>query len=80
MIRKHTVDEVLKSLSRKRDVRIQGLQVQILSHDVWDEKKEKLVPNPRKSNDLGNGSLGKIDFLTKHCDYRREIVTKFDFK
>jgi hypothetical protein len=62
--RKHTVDEVLKSLSRKRDIKINNLEIQILVGDF-------------AHNDLGNKSWGKIDFLVNHNNYRRFNVTKF---
>src|SRR5512133_1607272 len=48
----YTADEVLRSLSRKNDCQISTHHriIQILQ--------------PRQYNDLGNGSWGKIDFLT----------------
>lgn len=62
--RKHTVDEVLISLSRKKSIKITGNEIQILVGD-------------KSNNDLGNGSWGKIDFLCNHNGYRRFNVIKF---
>jgi hypothetical protein len=60
MARKHREDEVLRQLSKKRDVKIhQGRQIEIISSR-----------NQRYTGDLGNGSWGKIDFLVNHCGYR----------
>lgn len=60
MTRKHNVDEVLRALRQKKDLKIQGNQIQIL----------------RNSSDLGNGSWGKIDFLVNHQGYFRQFVAK----
>lgn len=62
--RKHTVDEVLRSLSKKKDIKITGNEIQIL---VGKDSKQ----------DLGNKSWGKIDFLCNHNGYRRFNVIKF---
>ena len=57
MARKHKMDEVLKSLHRKKDLSIdsQGNVIYLLKEP--------------KNNDLGNSSWGKIDFLKKYCGY-----------
>ena len=68
MARKHTEDEVLKSLRKKNDVRVNGNLVLILNG------KNKKFP---KHNDLGNGSWGKIDFLVNHCGYHTMNVSEF---
>ena len=51
---KHDTDSAIRSLSRKRDVRINPSKkiIKILSNDA-----------PRKTNDIGNGSWGRIDYL-----------------
>lgn len=53
----YQIDEVLRSLSKKNDCRI-----------MTDRTVRILTGNGRK-NDLGNGSWGKIDFLTNHCGF-----------
>ena len=73
----YSIDEVLKSLRRKKDIRINGTVICILTDEVWDNKKNCLITNPEKSFDLGNGSWGKIDFLTNHCNYRIVKVETF---
>ena len=59
--RKHSVDEVLKSLSKKHDVKVVGKSIQVLKAIVTKDGKD--VENPVYQGDLGNGSWGKIDFL-----------------
>jgi len=66
MARKHTVDEVLKALSRKNDVRIKDDCIEMLNDEIYDRKQKKFIQNPKKHFDIGNGSWGKIDFL---CNY-----------
>lgn len=67
---KHTEDEVLKALSKKRDVRVnrQSKEVYLLTGTN---------PHYPKSDDLGNSSWGKIDFLVNHCGYRKIPTDKF---
>lgn len=55
-----TEDEVLKSLSRKKDVMIKDRVITI----------NKSVS---KKNDLGNKSYSKIDFLVKQCNYKYKM-------
>ena len=68
-------DEVLNSLSSKKDIRIIRGEIQILSDyiHIFGEK----ILNPKKTFDLGNGSWGKIDFLTKNCGYHICFIEKF---
>lgn len=66
MARKHTVDEVVKSLSKKKDVKV----------DVRNKVVE-ILDNPYKNNDLGNGSWGKIDYLTNHAGFQKVFVEEF---
>jgi hypothetical protein len=69
-------DEVIRSLSTKNDVRIVSAKdgnqiVRVLSNSARGRK-----------NDLGNSSLGKIDYLTNHCGnkFTKQIVDKFEPK
>lgn len=59
-------NQVIKSLSQKRDLRIQRYEIQILVNN-----------SPKKSFDLGNKSWGKINFLVDYCGYRIANVSKF---
>ena len=76
MGRKHKLDEVLKELSRKNDVRVSGTVVMVLSDKIVD-KKCNIIDNPQKRNDLGNGSWGRIDYLVNHCGYGIVKVEQF---
>jgi hypothetical protein len=60
MARKHSVDEVLEALKKKKDCKVNS-QEKIVS--VLQNKTRGKV------NDLGNKSWGKIDYLTKYCGY-----------
>ena len=66
MARKHNLDEVLRALKKKNACKIKDFVVLILSDFIWSNKENKLIPNPHKKNDIGNGSWGKIDFLTNY--------------
>ena len=74
--RKHSLDEVLKSLSKKHDVRVLGGTIQVLKPEI--EKDGKIIENPFYQGDLGNGSWGKIDFL-KSQGYKQYFVAEFKF-
>ena len=76
MGRKHRLDEVLKELSRKNDVRVSGTVVMVLSDKIVD-KESNIIDNPQKRNDLGNGSWGRIDYLVNHCGYGIVKVAQF---
>ena len=67
---KHSQDEVVRSLSRKRDCRIDTSRKTIEVLNGEDKKQPK-------QGDLGNGSWGKIDFLCNHCGYRWFFVSTF---
>jgi hypothetical protein len=69
MARKHTVDEVIKSLDRKRDVKLHPKDKIV---EILDGKKAISA-----SGDLGNGSWGKIDFLVNHQGWQKVFVTEF---
>jgi hypothetical protein len=64
--KEHTVDEVLRSLSRKRDLKIN----QKTNH-IFVLNGEGKHP---KSNDIGIRSWGKIDFLVNHCGYTQSFT------
>lgn len=55
---KYTETDVLKSLQKKHDVKV-NVNTKQIAINTGDIKK----------NDLGNGSHGKIDFLSKNCGY-----------
>jgi hypothetical protein len=77
MARKHyRVDEVTRSLSKKHDVKIKGGLILMLQNKVVVKNKQgndESVSNPEKTNDVGNGSWGKIDFL-KSCGFQIRFV------
>lgn len=54
--------KVVEQLNRKADLRVVGKQIQHLK----DGK-----------GDVGNGTKGKIDFLTKYCGYTYFYVSSF---
>ena len=66
---RHNEIKVLQSLERKKDLRIYGTEIQILTGKSGGDTKH---------NDLGNGSWGKIDYLIKYCGYRKAMVNKFN--
>lgn len=68
MARKHKMDEVLRKLSRKNDCKVFPYHhiVEVLGIEARG-----------KSNDLGNGSWGLIDYLINHSGYRLLWVNKF---
>ena len=65
----YKIDEVLRSLSKKNDIRILGSTICMLTDKVVDDKVES-INNPIKLHDLGNGSWGKIGFLQNYCGYK----------
>lgn len=71
--KKYSEDEVIMKLRRKSDCRV-----------LQDERIVMVLtgqsPKSPKSHDLGNGSWGKIDYLTKHCGYRKVNVHDFPGK
>ena len=65
----YSVDEVIRKLHKKNDVKVfNDGTIQVLSDTIIDKKGDK-IPNPRKRNDLGNGSWGKISFLVNYKGY-----------
>jgi len=75
----YQIDEVLQALRKKHDVLvitnaheykdIPNNTVCLLSDKVWDKDTKKLIPNPEKNCDLGNGTWGKLDYLINHCGF-----------
>lgn len=61
----YKIDEVLRILGRKQDLRIKGSTLFILTDKILD-KDGNSMSNPERVNDLGNKSWGKIDFLTHY--------------
>lgn len=61
----YQIDEVLRSLTKKNDCMIMS-----------DITVRVLTGSGRK-NDLGNGSWGKIDYLTNHCGFTLIRTSKF---
>lgn len=61
---KYEVDRVIRSLNKKSDVLIVDKTIYVLS----DKAKNR-------SNDLGNTSLGKIDFLV---NYHNFVILRVD--
>lgn len=73
MARKHYVDEVIRSLSQKRDCKIISNKYGGGTIYILNGKSHKYP----KSNDLGNGSWGKIDFLCNHKGFIFIYVSEF---
>lgn len=66
----YTLDEVLRSLAKKRDVRVDS-NVKVVQVLTGLDRKFPA------HNDLGNGSWGKIDFLCNYQGYRQIFVDRF---
>ena len=66
--KQHNLDEVLRSLAKKHDVKVdeRTSTISVLSKD-----------SPIRKDDLGNGSWGKIDFLMHHQWFKLLHVAKF---
>jgi hypothetical protein len=62
--RKYAVDEVIRSLNNKHDCRIMGNRIEVLT-------------GRNATNDLGNGSWGRIDFLTHYYGFYQCFVKEF---
>lgn len=76
MANKHTLDNVLMSLTKKHDIQFQGDLIKVLKPEIEDEKGN-IVENPKYKGDVGNGSWGKIDYLCKHHGYGYILVAEF---
>ena len=64
---RHNETDALRQLDRKRDCYIKGKIIQVLSRTGIQ----------KRSNDLGNKSWGRIDYLVKCCNYYQIFVKKF---
>jgi len=62
------VDEVIRKLSRKKDCKLYPWKSEI---EILDGTKTP------KQNDLGNGSWGMLDYLTKYEGWVIITVSKF---
>lgn len=70
--KQHTLDEVIRSLSAKKDCKFADTGKQaifILTKGSAEEKK-----------DLGNKSWGKIDYLVHYCGFMLFRVDSFNQK
>ena len=67
MARKHKLEEVLKSLSKKNDVRV-------LTNGTIEVLNQF---SKKRHNDLGNSSWGKIDYLVKVFKFTLLQVSDF---
>lgn len=63
----YSLEKVLSSLSKKRDIQIANKQIFVLSNKAVN-----------KSYDLGSKSWGKIDYLVNHCNYKFSFIDSFD--
>lgn len=75
--KQYTEDEVLKSLSKKHDVKV------IPPFMMGSKRTNGIVYvlnrySSKLSNDLGNGSWGKIDYLVNHVGYYLAVVSQFN--
>ncbi len=62
--RRHTINSAIAALSRKADI-------QVTIHPATLRPVVTIQTDPkRKQNDLGNGSWGKLDFLSKRIGVR----------
>ena len=65
----HIFSDVIKSLHKKRDVKI------------YEHKKKIILlfnSAKKKKFDLGNKSWGKIDYLVNHCHFHIFYVISFE--
>lgn len=64
---KYTVDEAVKRLKQKLDIKVDTNQkyIYILSNTL-----ENGAPNHEKKHDVGIRTLGKIDFLVNYQGFR----------
>lgn len=77
MKKKHLFESVIRSLSKKNDLRIKNNEILILRDKVYNKKTMGLDWNPKKKWDLGNKSWGKISFLVNHCGFTQYFVSEF---
>jgi hypothetical protein len=77
-LKDYNEDEVCKTLSRKHDIKIDqsNKKIEILNGKLTYDNHGKLLTIIPK-HDLGNTSLGKIDFLVNYRDYNIVRVPYF---
>jgi len=77
--KEHSIDEVLNSLNKKRDCKVdtENKVVEVLKLKVHDKNSLELIDNPKAKFDLGNGSWGKLDYLKNHMGYTILFVGQF---
>ena len=68
--KQHNLDEVLSSLKKKNDCRI-------IEKSIFMLTGTSPKPQFKKQNDLGNGSWGKIDYLTRVHKYRIVYTSEY---
>lgn len=54
--------KAVKDISKKSGLLVNGKTIQVL----------------KSQSDVGNGTWGKIDYLTNHCGYKQIFVEKFN--
>jgi hypothetical protein len=81
MKNKYNLSDVIKSLRKKHDIKIfeHKMKICILSSfKVINLKGElKQIINPEKRFDIGNKSLGKIDYLVNYCHFHIFYILNF---
>ena len=75
--KQYQMDEVLRVLRNKNDIRVNSetKQIFMLTETVFIKGIEQ--PNPAKKHDCGNGTWGKLDYLTRHNNFRISLIDKF---
>lgn len=63
-------------LNKKHDLQIKGHTIIVLRNKIRNRQGD-LINNPRKHNDLGNKSWGKIDSLVNYHNFNLIHVNKF---
>lgn len=76
-MKEHGYNKVVRDLSKKRDIKIVGKTILMLSDFVWSKFHGDHVRNKFKRHDIGNKSWGKIDFLMKEFGYKIKHVESF---
>lgn len=73
-----SVKSIVNSLRNKRDVVVDEFNgvIRILSNKVENGKGE-MIPNIKKSNDLGIGSWRRIDKLVKKYNFQIRYTESF---
>ena len=75
--RELTFEDCIYALDKKRDIKIDLMEKTITKLSNKNEKGER---NTEKINDIGNKSLGRLDYLVKKCGFHIIYVNKFNFK